>query len=89
MKRSVGQHLFGLGAIAFGVITLAWHDLNNWYQVPALENILRGEVLAYIVGVIEILGGMAIQWKRTERLGAITLGRYLSNTNVAVGAAYH
>ena len=74
MKRSLGRHVFGLGAIAFGVITLAGHDLNNWYQLPALENILHGEILAYITGVIEILGGIAIQWQRTVRPGAITLG---------------
>ncbi len=74
MKRSLGRHVFGLGAIAFGVITLVGHDLNNWYQLPALENILHGEILAYIVGVIELLGGIAIQWQRTVRLGAITLG---------------
>ena len=73
MKLNVGRHLFGLGAIAIGVITFAWQDLNNWYQVPALQNILHGEVLAYIVGVIEILGGIAIQWQRTVRLGAMTL----------------
>ncbi len=74
MKGNVGRHLLGLGAIAFGVLTLAWHNLNNWFQVPALENILHGVILAFIVGVIVILGGIAIQWQRTVRFGAITLG---------------
>ena len=73
MKLNLGRYVFGLGAVAFGVLTLFWHDLNNWYQIPALENILNSEILSYIIGVIEILGGIAILWKRTVRLGAVIL----------------
>lgn len=74
MKHYLGRHIYGLGAIAYGVIAFTMHDLYNWYQLPALENILHGEILAYIAGVILILGGITIQWKKTMQLGALILG---------------
>ena len=74
MKHYLGRHVYGLGAIAYGVIAFSWHDLYNWYQLPVLENILHGKILAFIAGVILILGGMTIQWKKTMRQGALILG---------------
>ena len=74
MKHYLGRHIYGFGAIAYGVIAFAMHDLYNWYQLPVLENILHGEILAYIAGVILIVGGAAIQWQKTMKLGALILG---------------
>jgi len=70
----LGRHVYGLAAIAFGIITLVWHDFNNWQQIRALGNVPHREILVYIAAVIEIFGGLAIQWPRTARAGAITLG---------------
>lgn len=67
MKLHFGRHIYGLGAIAFGVITLFWH------QIHSLGNISHPEILVYFVGVVELIGGIAIQWQRTERFGALTL----------------
>jgi uncharacterized membrane protein YphA (DoxX/SURF4 family) len=70
----LGRHVFGLAAVAFGIITLLWHDFNTWQQIQALGNLPHREVLAYIAAAIEIFGGLAIQWPKTARVGAFALG---------------
>jgi len=74
MKTRLGRHVFGLAAIAFGVITLVWRDFNGWQQIRALGNVPHREVLVYLAAAIELFGGIAIQWRRGARVGAITLG---------------
>ncbi|HEY9166646.1 MAG TPA: hypothetical protein VIS48_10850 [Candidatus Kryptonia bacterium] len=67
MRLHLGRHVFGLAAIAYGVITL------NWHQIEALGNISNPEILVYILGIFELIGGFAIQWQRTMRFGAVIL----------------
>src|SRR5229473_1686796 len=74
MRISVGRHVYGLAAVAFGVITLVWHDFNNWQQIRTLGNVPHREILVYLAAAIEIFGGVAIQWPRTARAGAFALG---------------
>jgi len=69
----LGRHAYGLAAIAFGIITLVWHDFNNWQQISALGNLPHREILVYIAAAIELFGGVAIQWPRTARAGAFAL----------------
>ena len=73
-KTSLGRHVFGIAAIAFGVITLVWHDFNGWQQIRPLGNIAHREILLFFAVVIELFGGVAIQWPRTARAGALALG---------------
>jgi uncharacterized membrane protein YphA (DoxX/SURF4 family) len=70
----LGRHVYGLAAVAFGIITLVWHDFNNWQQIQALGNVPHREILVYIAAAIEIFGGVAIQWPRMARVGAFALG---------------
>ena len=74
MKYSLGRYVYGLAAIGSGICALAWHDFNNWQQVKALGDVPHREILTYIVATIEILGGVAVQWPRTARAGAVALG---------------
>jgi uncharacterized membrane protein YphA (DoxX/SURF4 family) len=74
MKIYLGRHVFGAAAIAFGVIAFFWRDFNDWQQIHALGNVRHPEVLLFIAASIEILGGIAIQWSRTARAGALALG---------------
>jgi hypothetical protein len=67
MKLQFGRHVYGLAAIAFGVITLVWH------QIDSLGNISHPEILVYTFGILELIGGLVIQWQRTMRFGAIIL----------------
>ena len=51
--------------MAFGLITLAWHDYNAWH-LP--------RYIVYAAAAAQIFGGAAIQFRRTAKTGAIVLG---------------
>jgi uncharacterized membrane protein YphA (DoxX/SURF4 family) len=53
---------------------LVWHDFNGWQQIRPLGNVPHREILVYLAVAIELFGGIAIQWPRTVRAGALTLG---------------
>ncbi len=61
---NLGRHLFGAASVAFGLVTLAWHEYNGWH-LPLY--------VAYAAAAIEILGGAAIQFRRTAKAGAAAL----------------
>lgn len=67
MKIHFGRHIYGFAAIAIGIITIVGHQINS------LGNISHPEVLVCLVAAVEVIGGLAIQWPRTEKYGAITL----------------
>jgi uncharacterized membrane protein YphA (DoxX/SURF4 family) len=74
MNHSVGRYLYGLAAIGFGICALASNDANNWQQeIKAIGEVPHREILSYIVGVIEILGGVAVLVPRAARVGAAAL----------------
>jgi hypothetical protein len=68
MKYSPGRYLYGWAAIDSGICALAWHDFTAFGAVP------HRRILIYIAATIEILGGVAVQWLRTVRTGAVALG---------------
>jgi hypothetical protein len=61
-SSNLGRHLFGVAALAFGLITLAWHDSHQ----------LR--YIVYAASAALIFGGAAIQFRRTAKTGAAVLG---------------
>jgi hypothetical protein len=63
-SSNLGRHVFGVGALAFGLITLAWHDYNGWHQP---------RYLVYAAATALIFGGAAIQVRRTAKAGAAVL----------------
>jgi hypothetical protein len=63
-SSNLGRHLFGAAALVFGVITLVWHDYSDWPQL---------RYLVYAAAVAQIFGGVAIQFRRTAKLGAAVL----------------
>jgi hypothetical protein len=64
-SSSLGRHVFGVAALAFGLITLAWHEYNGWH-LPSY--------VVYPAAAAEIFGGAAIQFHRTAKTGAVILG---------------
>jgi uncharacterized membrane protein YphA (DoxX/SURF4 family) len=74
MRIELGRHVFGLASIAFGIFGLAWHDFNIWQQIQVFGKFAHRDVLVAIASVIEIAGGIAIQWPKTARAGAVALG---------------
>ena len=59
---------------AFGLVTLAWHDYTAWDQLRPILNATDGPIFAYAVAAAQIFGGAAIQFRRTEKAGAIVIG---------------
>ena len=51
--------------MAFGLVTLAWHDYNGWHQPRYLVD---------AAGAALILGGAAIPFRRTAKPGAAVVG---------------
>ncbi|HEV2878385.1 MAG TPA: hypothetical protein VGW96_02285, partial [Candidatus Eremiobacteraceae bacterium] len=70
---NLGRHLFGVAAVAFGVITLVWHDYKDWDQLRSILNATTGPVFLYVAAAAQILGGLAIQFPRTAKMGAAVL----------------
>ena len=71
----LGRHIYGLAAIGFGVIAFFWRDFNGpWQQIQALGNIRHPGIFIYAAAALELFGGIAIQWRRTARIGALALG---------------
>ena len=64
-SSNLGRHVFGVAALAFGLITLAWHDYNGWHQP---------RYVVYAAAAALIFGGTAIQVRRTAKTGAAVLG---------------
>jgi uncharacterized membrane protein YphA (DoxX/SURF4 family) len=74
VKPYLGRHVYGLAAVLFGVVALAWHDFNIWQQIRPLGDVTNRAILVYIYAAVELFGGIAIQWRRTARVGAVALG---------------
>jgi hypothetical protein len=64
-SSNLGRHQFGLAALAFGLITLAWHDYNDWHPP---------RYILCAASAALIFGGAAIQFHRTAKTGAAVLG---------------
>src|ERR1700674_1443238 len=64
-SSNLGRHVFGVAALAFGLITLAWHDYNDGHQL---------RYIVYAAAAAQIFGGAAIQFRRTAKTGAVVLG---------------
>ena len=64
-SSNLGRHVFGVAALALGLITLAWHDSNDGHQL---------RYIVYAAAAAQIIGGAAIQFPRTAKTGASILG---------------
>ena len=59
--RNLGRQVFGVAAVASGLVTLVWHDYNDWNQP---------RYLVYAAGAAQTVGGIAILFGRVAKLGA-------------------
>jgi hypothetical protein len=64
-SSNLGRHVFGVAALASGLIMLAWHEYNDWHQ-PLY--------FIYAAAAALIFGGAAIQFRRITKAGAAVLG---------------
>ena len=68
----VGIWFYGLGTVLTGLLDIAWGAFDTSHQpIQALGKDLPGQhMLAYVAGVWLIAAGLAILWRRSERIGA-------------------
>jgi hypothetical protein len=69
---NIGIYVYGAAAIALGIFGIVWGDFaTNWQRVT--KDVPQREVLAYTAAFYEIVGGAALLWRRTARVGALML----------------
>jgi len=69
---NLGRHVYGVAAIALGLVGLVWGDFAAvWQPVPA--SVPHRTALAYIVAVCFLSAGVAMQWRRTAQSGVMLL----------------
>jgi hypothetical protein len=64
-SSKLGRLVFGVAALAFGLIALVWHGYNDWHPP---------RYLIYAAATALIFGGAAIPFRRSAKTGAVVLG---------------
>jgi uncharacterized membrane protein YphA (DoxX/SURF4 family) len=68
----VALRIYGLAAVAFGLVGLVWDDFAAVWQ-PVPKSVPGRAVLAYVVAAVLLLAGLGIQWRRSAAASALTL----------------
>jgi uncharacterized membrane protein YphA (DoxX/SURF4 family) len=67
---NLGLHVYGMATIALGIIGLVWGDFASPWQPGQKE---LPQALAYITGLSQLTGGLAVQWRRSAKIGLYVL----------------
>ena len=70
--RRLSVRIYGLAAVALGLLGLVWGDFAAVWQ-PVPKDLPGRTALAYAVAIAFLLAGLAIQWRRSAGLGALAL----------------
>ena len=75
MKTALcGRIVFGASAVLFGVIALMWHDADTWQTLREIWRLPFGMIIGGCLMVLQVAGGIGIEYPRTERSASILLG---------------
>jgi hypothetical protein len=75
MKTALhGRIVFGASAVLFGVISLMWYDSDTWQTLRQIWSLPFGTVIGGGLMIVQIAGGIGIQYSGTTRLASIALG---------------
>ena len=69
-----GWRIYGLGAMALGVVCLAWGDFDPGQPVP--RGFPDRTALADAAAAFMLVAGAAVEWRRTAAWGAAALAAY-------------
>jgi len=72
LASNLGICVYAAGAIFLGIVGLISDDFaTNWQRV--VPTVPFRQPLAYLTAIIELAAGLALLWRRTARIGALTL----------------
>jgi len=69
-----GWRVYGLGAMALGIVSLALGDFHPGQPVP--KDFPDRTALAYAAAAFMLVAGAAVEWRRTTAWGAAVLNAY-------------
>jgi uncharacterized membrane protein YphA (DoxX/SURF4 family) len=69
---NLGSRVYGLGAVALGVVGLVWGDFATVWQ-PVQAGVPHRVALAYVAAACLLSAGVAIQWRRSAPAGLLVL----------------
>ena len=72
--RLGGRIVFGGSAVLLGVIALMWHDADTWQTLRQIWRLPFGAFIGGCLMMLQIAGGVGIEYRGTARLAAIVLG---------------
>jgi hypothetical protein len=74
MKTALyGRFVFGASAVLFSVIALMWYDADTWQTLHQIWSLPRGTVIGGCLMIVQMAGGVGMQYPRTARLAAVAL----------------
>lgn len=82
VTHAYGRLVFGLGLLSMAAVWLAWGDFSPGQAVPAI--ISNRTLLAYAVAAFTLIGGAAIEWRRSAAWGAAAIVIYYTLIVVVV-----
>jgi len=75
MKTALyGRIVFGASAALSGVIALMWYDSDTWQTLRQIWSLPFGTTIGGCLMIVQIAGGIGIEYPRTARLASIVLG---------------
>ena len=75
-KATQGWRVYGAGAIALGLVCLAFGDFHPGQPVP--KGFPGRTALAYAAAVFMLAAGLAVEWRRTRARAAAALALYFA-----------
>jgi len=72
--KTFGWRVYGLGVMAIAALCLTWGTFNPGQPVP--KEFPYRTTLAYAAAVFMLIGGAAVEWRRTAAWGAAALTAY-------------
>lgn len=70
---SYGRIVFGAASVLFGAIAFAWHDSATWQQLAVIPALPSGGIIADILAVAQIAGGIGVLFAPSVRAGSLLL----------------
>jgi uncharacterized membrane protein YphA (DoxX/SURF4 family) len=68
-----GSRVYGLGAVALGLVGLVWGDFATVWQPVQTVGLPSHGALAYVAAACLLSAGVAVQWRRSAPAGLLVL----------------